>query len=366
MELPPPPPGLDIYEDRATHVIASVVAPAILAIIAVGLRIWARHLSQAGFKWDDYLIIIALVFSTGDCALNILMVKLGGMGKHIWNPNIDMVVMYKLIFAMEFVYSCAIPAIKMSVIMFYHRIFAVSNFKYVLYFCTFLVLGWFVAVMVVNIVQCQPYQYLWEQFDPNAKGKCIDVELYFLWNGICESVTDFIILGAPFHEVWKLHMPRAQKLALAGIFGLGIFTCVAGVLRCYAVKLMTENHDTTWNFGRGFIWSSIEPSLGIISACLPTLRPLVKHIFPSAFGSTKKTSQYGYKNSDIGHGSKSGEFYRLQDRGNSVPDTDQVALTNDIRKGAAGSAAESDPEHDPHYSITVQREILWTSKEAGK
>jgi hypothetical protein len=61
MELPPPPPGIDIYEDRSNHVIASVLAPAILAVIAVGLRMWARYVSQAGFKWDDYLIVVALV-----------------------------------------------------------------------------------------------------------------------------------------------------------------------------------------------------------------------------------------------------------------------------------------------------------------
>lgn len=128
----------------------------------------------------------------------------------------------QLIFAMEFVYSCAIPAIKMSVIMFYHRIFAVSNFKYVLYFCTFLVMGWFIGVMVVNLVQCNPPQYFWEQFgDPNAEGECIDVEGYFMGNGIGEAITDFIILGAPLYQVWKLQMPTPQKFALAGIFGLG-------------------------------------------------------------------------------------------------------------------------------------------------
>ena len=123
---------------------------------------------------------------------------------------------------MEFIYSCAIPLIKMSVIMFYHRIFAVSSFKYVLWVCSFLVMGWFVGVMVVNFVQCQPLDYLWKQFeDPHMEGECIDIEAYFMGNGIAEAITDFIILGAPMYQVWKLHMPTPQKLALGGIFGLG-------------------------------------------------------------------------------------------------------------------------------------------------
>jgi hypothetical protein len=143
-------------------------------------------------------------------------------------------------------------------------------------------------------------------------------------------------------------------------------TCVAGVLRCYAVVIMTENEDIPWNFGRGFIWSSIEPSLGIVSACLPTLRPLARYIFPSGFSSSQKASKY--KKSDPANASKSRDFYRLEDRRNESRN-DEIALTNDIRKGADGSAysaADLDPEDDPNHSITVQREILWTSRQTGK
>ncbi|PKY04108.1 hypothetical protein P168DRAFT_297039 [Aspergillus campestris IBT 28561] len=338
MELPPPPPGLDIYEDRSGKVIASVLAPAILAVIAVGLRVWARYISKAEFRWDDYLIILALVVA-----------KLGGMGKHIWHPDINMEVMYQLVFAMEFIYSCTIPAIKMSVIMFYHRIFAISHFRYILYMCSFLAIGWFVGVMVVNLVQCKPTQYLWKQFaEPPGKGECIDVQAYFMGNGIAEAVTDFIILGAPFYEVYKLQMPTPQKLAVMCIFGLGAFTCVAGALRCYAVKIMNESEDVPWNFGRGFIWSSIEPSLGIVSACLPTLRPIVRYLFPSGFGSSKKTS----------------DFYRLQEGGTFVSGTGNVALTNDIRRGNRDSSPDPGLHDDPDHFITVQREFMWSSKSA--
>lgn len=61
MKLPPPHPDLDINEDRSGQIIASILAPAILAVIAVILRVWARYVSQAAFKWDDYLIVVALV-----------------------------------------------------------------------------------------------------------------------------------------------------------------------------------------------------------------------------------------------------------------------------------------------------------------
>lgn len=61
MQLTDAPDGLNIYEDHRAKVIASVVAPAILAIIAVGLRLCARTVSKATLGWDDYLIVLALV-----------------------------------------------------------------------------------------------------------------------------------------------------------------------------------------------------------------------------------------------------------------------------------------------------------------
>lgn len=133
-----------------------------------------------------------------------------------------MIIPHQLVFAMEFVYSCTIPSIKMSVIMFYHRIFSVRRFNYVLYFCSFLVIGWFIGVMVVHLVQCQPIPHIWEKFeDPPGEGHCIDIEAFFMGNGIAEAITDFVILGTPFYQVWKLWMPTPQKFAVMGIFALG-------------------------------------------------------------------------------------------------------------------------------------------------
>ena len=124
---------------------------------------------------------------------------------------------------MEWAYSCTIPAIKMSVLMFYRRIFPVPRFKWVLYFCSFLALGWFVGVMVVNFVACFPMDHFWLQYDTTIhhEGTCINLEGYFMGNGIAECITDFVILAAPFSQVLKLQMALPQKIAVMGIFGLG-------------------------------------------------------------------------------------------------------------------------------------------------
>ena len=57
----PPPEGMDLTEDQSVaNTVASVVC-LFLAIVAMGLRLWARSIQNFGIKADDWLIIVALV-----------------------------------------------------------------------------------------------------------------------------------------------------------------------------------------------------------------------------------------------------------------------------------------------------------------
>ena len=41
--------------------------------------------------------------------------------------------------------------------------------------------------------------------------------------------------------------------------------------------------DATWSDTYGGIWTVVELNLGIVSACLPTLRPLFLHVFHGGY-----------------------------------------------------------------------------------
>jgi hypothetical protein len=95
-----------------------------------------------------------------------------GIGRHIWNPTVNVVEVVKvgsgyisnywppdlhmlqqILWAYEFLYDAVIPTTKMSIILFYYRIFAVRQFRKVLYFLSFLVIGWWFAILVVAATQ---------------------------------------------------------------------------------------------------------------------------------------------------------------------------------------------------------------------
>jgi hypothetical protein len=103
------------------------------------------------------------------------------------------------------------------------------------------------------------------------------------------------ILAIPISSVMKLHMGRTQKIAICFIFLLGslyvtprlqtmiscrqlthkLSVCFASLYRIITITRLVQTTDISWAKSDVFIWSSVEPSIGIISGCLPTLRPLL-------------------------------------------------------------------------------------------
>lgn len=61
MSLPPPPPGTNLAASQQPEIIGSIVATWAFAVITVALRFFARRVSRAGFWWDDWLMLPALV-----------------------------------------------------------------------------------------------------------------------------------------------------------------------------------------------------------------------------------------------------------------------------------------------------------------
>lgn len=107
--------------------------------------------------------------------------------------------------------------------MLYHRIFgATKRLHYTLYISTALVLFWWVAVVIVVGVQCQPYNFFWTRYsDPLAQGVCIDTFAFLMGNGSTNAAIDFLLLFVPIPVVWKLEMGARKRIAICGMFVLG-------------------------------------------------------------------------------------------------------------------------------------------------
>ena len=95
--------------------------------------------------------------------------------------------------------------------------------------------------------------------------------------GTCNVLTDFIILVLPIRPLWKLQRPLKEKIEIMTMFLLGGFVCFASIYRAVVVHQLTH-YDPCWSDDPVIWWTAIELSTAIISACLPTMRPILSRL----------------------------------------------------------------------------------------
>lgn len=103
----------------------------------------------------------------------------------------------------------------------YRRIFETTAFRKRTLIVGAASVVWLVVVVFINIFQCRP---LTAAFDPEAvfTDRCINLQAYYLGLTALNLGLDLVILFLPLQMIWQLKLPMKQKLALSGIFSIGI------------------------------------------------------------------------------------------------------------------------------------------------
>jgi hypothetical protein len=143
----------------------------------------------------------------------------------------------------------------------------------------------------------------------------------YLGGSIPNVITDIILIAMPMPYVWRLHAPVAQRIVLCGMFVLGIFIAIVSIVRLtifMKIPIATAA-DVTFNFREVIVWSTVEINVGLVCACLPSLRPFVAILglnkifsFTNSRPSNAKSpgpsgyAGYGDRSNDRSHGRKKG------------------------------------------------------------
>lgn len=106
-------------------------------------------------------------------------------------------------------------------------------------------------------------------------------------------VIDLWIIALPVKVVWSIQRPRREKYALVGIFALGVFSCIASIIRLYSVRIYTTSKDPFYDSVPINTWSMVEVNLGIWCASIP----LLKSLFNKAQRERTRTTGYQYHSS---------------------------------------------------------------------
>ncbi|KAI4212892.1 MAG: hypothetical protein LQ351_004417 [Letrouitia transgressa] len=282
--------------DQRPTILGLSIAFPIVSILAVLLRIKARRIKRAKLGGDDYTILIALVLTIG-VTINVLLDSvLGDLGWHTQFTSkgapLDTSAHRahgKAAFALQILVWPCVGLQKISVLLFYKRIFVSRRFQIIVWCFIGFCVAWTTAFMFAVTFSCTPPRFHWE---PKVKFHCINQIRLYTTALATDVVTDGLILLLPVYNVWKLQMRTPQKIVVTGLFLLGGFTTVTGIIRlhflqyAYASLKQPTFNDVTYNYAPAFYWSIIETNAGILSACLPTLRPIFKD-YPTSVSFTR-------------------------------------------------------------------------------
>lgn len=134
-----------------------------------------------------------------------------------------------------------------------------------------------------------PVQAQWDLNIPQSRVKCMDRQKTYVGASAVNVATDILLLIMPMPYVWNLHARLGQRLILCGIFLLGAFVSVISIVRLVVfTSLNLQDANITDSFADVMIWSNVEINVGLVCACLPSLRPAVQWLgLSKLFGPTR-------------------------------------------------------------------------------
>ncbi|KAG6999534.1 hypothetical protein G7Y79_00034g069570 [Physcia stellaris] len=354
--LPTPEEDPTLWANSNGQVLSASVVLLVLPTVFVALRLISRWVAGAGLWWDDTTAILGMALSWGCNITNILSSR-SSLGRHAETlPLETLVSFYQHVYAFEIMYSLAMTCLKCSVVLFLYRIFPIVTFRRIIIACGVFVLAFGTASTLVFVLECVPISDFWLALSGGLKsrlrGRCISIHNFLLANGSINTATDILLLILPLPILWRLKARKVQKCVLTSIFITGLVVVAVSMVRLF-VMARYHGKDFTYDFLPTLTWTAAEPSIAVVSTCLPSLRPLFVRLFhikasQPPLGQDDRFSSSSNLASTWRNGSKvyNQSFNRLPVAGKSRPGSVSHDVTIYGGKGMEANIVELDGPHE--------------------
>jgi len=277
-------------------IIAVMIVVICLVSIVVPLRLFSRWKTTKRFFLDDWLIIPAWILTIAVGGLSIAASNFA-LGVHIYDLDQATLVdtfkaTIKLTISIHGTYTFAVGFAKLSIISSYLRIFSpFAGLRWTMYGAAVLTIALTLVTMPIIITTCRPINALWDFTIQGAV--CSNPLPYFYAATAINLVTDLLLCSVPIVYVWKLHLPRKQKVLTSVICFIGGLAFVTSIYRMTLLgPLYDKWADTGYDDAKVTLLSACECLVGIICVSLPPIRPLLIKYMPNLLRSQYGTQSY--------------------------------------------------------------------------
>lgn len=245
--------------------------------IMVGLRLITRTWITRNLGWDDIVMLITQAINS--CGMGFVMGEVFyGLGRHKhFLSTYQQSRFLKFDFLDWIQVFVTLTLMKISILLFLLRLSKFDHLRRSLWFLiAFLILS-HLPLTILLIVQCRPIEKYWLQDLPGTCWSKDTREKIIISQGVVSVVTDFIGAAFPVVLLWKVDIPLRRKVGLCLLMGLGVVTAGITIVRT-ALSWQVKVEDSTW-VGVGNAFARIfEINLGIIAACIPLMKPLLRSV----------------------------------------------------------------------------------------
>ncbi|ORY58549.1 CFEM domain-containing protein [Pseudomassariella vexata] len=274
---------------------------------------------KSALGMDDWFVIVVIISGIPSTVMSVHGLAANGLGKDIWTVPFDQITKFVMYFyIMEILYFAQVAILKLSILFFYLRIFPAQGIRRLLWGTVALNSVFGLAFVFVAIFQCSPIQFYWERWDLEHEGTCYSINAMAWANAGMSIMIDIWMLALPIWQIKSLKLNWKKKVGVGMMFSVGTFVTVVSILRLQSLVHFANSLNPTWDQLDIANWSTVEINVGIICACMPSLRLILVKLFPRVMGTTHDRtarSQYYYgQNSKVRRRSRSFGQMRIASR----------------------------------------------------
>ncbi|KAH6959632.1 hypothetical protein BKA56DRAFT_501220 [Ilyonectria sp. MPI-CAGE-AT-0026] len=274
--------------DNSRGLVINTITLTIIAVLFVIQRFSTRIFWSTPIWLDDWFILLSCLASFIDMILVICGTVHYGLGRDIWTISpADITVFGIYLYAGGLAYLTVLTLLKLSLLCFYLRIFPTQSVRRILWGTIILNAVSGIVFCIVFTLQCLPISYFWNQWDGEHQGYCINGNAMGWSHAAVSIAIDIWMLIVPLLQLKSLNLNWKKKVGVGIMFSVGTFVTIMSILRLHAlIKFALNVPNITQEFVGITIWSTVEINVGIICACLPSLRMLLARLFPNILGTS--------------------------------------------------------------------------------
>ncbi|KAH8203898.1 hypothetical protein TruAng_001962 [Truncatella angustata] len=225
------------------YVTTSIIFVA-LSAICILLRVTARLQAKIPVWWDDFIITLSFVprlhrilsdrldmYETVPpyqplCLVDTeFTVASHGLGSDIWAVSFDDITLnLKGLYTLFILYITSRDLVRLSILLFYLRIFGESQqARRLIQFTFVLILACCIAFDFAIIFGCTPINHFWTSWDGQHEGRCISTNGIFWAGAFVVIAIDLWVMLIPLPFIVRLNFSLRKKILSAIMFTFGIF-----------------------------------------------------------------------------------------------------------------------------------------------